>query len=153
MKIFSIDDKLREIRELFRQNMPGVIDDINAERMDFKIPPIAQKDFYFNMSEAANSKVFVLIEGKPKLTKGTGGKYAEDLSLNVFIGFETGNVKKEQAVFTAYRYQAAILETMRRAADSISYNVTYDNCDTGSLTLGNRVLYGALCTFSLPVIY
>jgi len=153
MKIFSLDEKLKEIREVFRETLPGIIAEINSERTDFQITPIDGKDFYFNMSEAANAKVFALIEGRPKLTKGMGGKYAEELSVNIFIGFETGNVKKEQATFTAYRYQAAILETMRRCSERISYSVTYDGCDTGSLSLGNKVLYGALCSFGMPVIY
>jgi len=144
-KLLSYDDKLNDFEKILKDNLNNCITENNSQKPDLPLSLVDDDDYYFNITESANSNQFVYLEILRVEPRSITGKSADIVFINVFVGFSTNRAPKENMIM-AYRYESCI-----RAAFENNPLIKYESCLVDGLTIGNRALYGAMCTFSVSL--
>lgn len=147
-KLLSYDDKLLEIEKILKANLNNSIAQNNIQKPepDLALTQIPEEQYFYNLAESVNFKEFVYLEILRVEPRSITGKSADIVFINIFVGFQTNKTPKNN-MFMAYRYESCI-----RAAFENFPMIKYENSLVDGLSIGNRALYGAMCTFSLPLI-
>lgn len=153
MQIESADTTLLDVRTQLRALLPGIIDELNAERKDFALQKIDDRHYFLNVEEAVNANQFVVITGALQNTKNAGPRQVSSLLLSVFVGFTplTYGQNKDFAVCASYRYQAALMAAFAKMELPFG-NLRFIGAEPpGSLRVGNKALYGAMVQYDIQL--
>ena len=135
---YSYDEKLQELEGYLKANLNNSITEINTKKTDLILDTVDSNNYFYNLTEAVNQKTFVFLEIERVESRSASHKTGDIIYINIFIGF-TGKG----------RYESAIREAISRSRDP---RWQYEGGEVGSVTIDNRALYGAMCSYSVSIL-
>lgn len=146
---YSYDEKLQELEGYLKANLNNSITEINTKKTDLILDTVDSNNYFYNLTEAVNQKTFVFLEIERVESRSASHKTGDIIYINIFIGFTGKGRKSKDNTFIAYRYESAIREAISRSRNP---RWQYEGGEVGSVTIDNRALYGAMCSYSVSIL-
>lgn len=145
---YSYDEALQDVEKILKANLNTCIAEINAKKSDLVLDTVDANNYFYNLSETVNQKIFVYLEIERTENRSAGNRSADVVFVNVFLAFSGKGRSPKDNTFMTYRYESAIRDSFTKQWNSL---YRYEGGRAGSVTINNQAIFAAMCTYSIAL--